>query len=1799
MQREIPQASKKSRRKLVRLSEQNRIFIDVFDNGQVQVISEYPTVWSSSERTVIRNFVTAPLHPSLLDGNFPSDYYESSPDSLSEWSYSVESTISEDGATPDDEMTLEVYGDNPIFSVPVIELPSEQTTTGFRQQEVRKPDAESRQSVSIVGNVRGHAVGAVIEPSSTVLMQLSTSQADVAHQRIMDCVRQANELLDNEESVVILNYPGVEESQSSRRTFIDHRRATLKMIEMAEDVLRRVQGSSRESILVRLQDTLKEILNQPENTVVVHSYSRENLEVAEPKSDAFVGYFSKDQDMALYVQTPLSRDHLAGSFSGSEDDEDRMPLDRLRSFLRNSMIDQEEIMDRTLSTEPAIIVSQSGNKIVGVLSFPDTSSGLVTTTSDRFPIAGNRDEMVKSTRDLFRKLVQQPSEKLLIQVHSDEDRSIRVKQIKQDLDQTVRSDSMEDKLPGISVRESEDKIIGVLSYAGGSVVIQTSSKNWIKHQTHGNSQDLLVSIRLLMEKFIMNNELSEEDMKRIATIIAAVFHSEKLELSKDFLAKPLLEKIRSIVRQLLMPAEDENPLEIISQIQETLQDVAQQKSTSSKAFETANLLRNYFEELVCDEDSEFEANDILQALRDGLLEVLVHYETSLSSALGELLELLNTIPVEASGIDVSSCPGVTLLTDRQQEPPRHSEELDIQSREVIQQVHDLLSEEGHVEDRTVTYMSIFQALFLTLVNIFAGWSLKVKAFLNKVPEPPLKSEPSSLGRKPSVSFHLVPDSDDETPPDLSEQLQQEGRHLNETIDELRQYLERSLDVPDSWQRERRGSLLETERDQQVVKDRMLLLFGKLLEESGKLKVTERSAETIHLRLESASGDLVRRETDRFVVLSGNVRDRQHNLGLFFEARLVDLKHASEVESEVECVTEVRRLSDEQEDVLVQEVLPQIVESCSADVGSARDEVVESEPQQPWMEDGLRENLSRYFGMIQNFIQESVEPMRETMNMILDHMSSRGAERIRELRSSFAQAGSSLIEDYIVELQESGEEIQIRSTEAEYDDKCVQSESLESSKSHIKDEDVRMMRIESDLHEIKDKLQMLDRIYESLMHPRPSSQSKSEDLSLEIDILPSAPPFDELEIVSSKDFDAQSIENLEDARIVKIYERYSRDSISSSDELETAVQCSEIDEEVVESETAETTIMLSTVSKTESELVESMIVVTKDTSQDLLDVQAETIDDQRLSDHSVQPLESREEFISTEICSDEYERNTADKALQTGSLPELIEDVSAKIMGSQKLSDSKLLHISDEAILQSEEHPKPDELVVALDSSDPTLKLFSSQEFSQESQLQTTDRIHREHSEDTFLSSEKCPSVAAGVDDGTFKISEEVLTSHESLRKISQLTVLETEEAITEDVNLSEQLTILVPESIAEVIPQLTVLEDEEATTEYAKQPEQLTDLLPESITDEIPDDHSNIVPQLTVLADEMNAKDDTKRPEQLTDLLPETINEDVLDDHSIIIPEVPAIDLLEEESHASYSALNIDSEKPTSKTKQSIAETPVITLGSLPEKTFESSTLEAKQSSYNRLDIELPTASAEVVVDIIKQKTMEPAEVDQQLIISDSSQEGIAQESFTHNDFSSHENSESIESPSREAFTDQTPVEQIVEVKSPKPSRDRTQDSASTNLENHPSVTVLSRHSTHSTSNSSHAIDNAAKAILKGEQTKRSSLCSLALSYLCPSAGSQKRYACPVEIYSCHQVGPNQLMVHWNVAGQFLDQIEGYKIQLNGELAVICYSRRRRTALLENVDVNRQHWIAIYATPKASIGDHIPPWSPGVFFYHR
>ncbi|XP_055644111.1 uncharacterized protein LOC129780155 [Toxorhynchites rutilus septentrionalis] len=1086
------------------LEEDTQLIIEVSGDGRIEIISERKRLLSDINQSmnIERNIIYSTLHPAMYDHvSYRRDQHESD----SELSFTTESPASEASESmilvTEEEMNLEDERDGATFSVPVIELPGEH---------------ENNQTISIFGKVQGRAVGAVVDPSTTVLMQMSSSDA-VGYQLMAECLRVVNEMMENEESMVVLA-PREDGTFSSKQAITDQKETTKHMVEMAEDVLERVQGYSRESILIKLQTTLGEILNQSEDTIVVHSQSRKHPAESDAGTETIVGFYRDGDETALLVQPVNSIDLINQSVSSSSEGK-RVSLDIIEGFLKDSLISQENIIEQTLLTDPLVTAFQSGERIVSVFSFPNTSSGVFITGSKNISEMVDETAITQSLMDQFRKLVRKSSEKLLVQTHSDAERSSIIEQIKQELERSLESKDAECSTE-FSVRQSDDKVIGVLQYSEGSIVIQTASKNWIKPKFHASPIDLISNLRMVICQFHLNNALGDEDLKCLATTIAQVFHSRQIELSEEFLGKPVLEKLRFITQQLVKPSEDEDHLIIINQIRETLEDIARCDMTGIRAkdYRPWDVLKTFFEGLIFDEDIESDSESVIYALRDGLLEILIKHQMSPSHALEDFVELLKIIPTSEGNIRLitseSSCSGDPTLTRSSQSKSQIAEQ-GATPVEVIQEVHDLSRKDEPAENRTVSFITLFQAFLLTLLRFIGSWASKLMPFLDRGPEEtvqPERSRSRSLSKKPSVSFHLLPE--DKTPSNISTQMNAERRNLNDVIDEFRKHLESTLGIAIPKADVPNYSFVESELSEDLTgnKTRMLVFLVKLLKESGKFRKVNYSDNAVHFELESVLGDYVWNENDGYATLSGNICDREESRGFFFNIRMVDLEAISDIESEIECIKEVRKLSDD-DDRIVTELVPEIVDSIVAEIGS------DMEDEMKRCDDGvamrLQESFSRYFELVRNCIQESIEPIMEVLTVVVEKMTTVGMEKFHEIPSSLIPTSSPVDGDYAVELREDSCEVLENkiAEEVEYCSKAIQCRSdfedfhsSEIERSSLQKSDMLSL-ILNDLDEIKRQLKVMAGMHQPTLRSSGTGTEEhydEKDLS-SANLIPSSAP----------------------------------------------------------------------------------------------------------------------------------------------------------------------------------------------------------------------------------------------------------------------------------------------------------------------------------------------------------------------------------------------------------------------------------------------------------------------------------------------------------------------------------------------------------------------------------------------------------------------------------------------------------------------------------------------------------------------
>ncbi|XP_038116746.1 uncharacterized protein LOC119768971 [Culex quinquefasciatus] len=1665
-----------SRRRQPRSSD-TQLFIDVVDDKVVQVVSERPVQYDPHQ-PVIQRLITTPLAPTLYDGTFRHDE-DGSESELSFSSDSASSVESGSGESPAsvDELTLEQTGARPMFSV------------------ARMAEEERKQSISVVSKVRKHAVGAIVDPDSTVLMQLGRKDS-FGHQQALEYIRNINEMLERDESVVILRYPNVQEEQSSRVAREDHVVMTRRMMELTEDVLGRVQGNSRESILMRLQQTLEEILNQDDETIVVHSYSRADTARDLPESEALVGFFQKDDDAALFVHVPDTLNRLSSSWSGSETDQQQMSLDQLKNFLQESLVFQEETMGVTMSTEPDITVSKSGNRIVAVMSFPNTSSAVLTAPSSSIPLESERSEIIQAVKDRFREVIEQPSGKLLMQLHLDESRGNKVEQMKYGLDQILRSSELPHDPSQFSVQTIEDKVIGKLSYSGGSIVIQTSSKNWARPRCH-KPEDLVQSIRGVIEQFMINNELNDRDLKTIAALLVQVFYVEDVELPEDFVGLSVHEKIEVLVQQLMNPTVDEDHLSILGQIQVTLQDICQTQ-TADHDNASWDILKSYFEGLICEGDNEYYGDTILPVLRRGLLMILSQYENSLSSALEELVQLLKQVPNEKVELynvpSIATCPGTTTLS----EPNQNAPELDHPSLEVVQKIHNLLTTD---QPSTISYLSTFHALFFAFLTIVSGWTVRVKSFLSKDPPspsaPPLDSQPS-VSKKPSVSFHLVQEPEEpSTPPDFPAQLEREQRHLNETIDSLRAYLERTLEAPKSWQHSGQGSLVEEPEPRKLPAsgpDRMVQLFTQLLEQSEQLRGEENpstNANTIHLRMESASAVLERKEADQVVMLSGCIRDRGQNVGLFFEARLMDLLGVANQESELECVMGVRRLSDDDgQEEAAAGVVNEVLEGCLSGVVRGTDELERKTK--------LEQEWRRYFEQIQNHIEVSIDPLRDALEQIL--------EKLGASKTGFE-------DDYLVELAETvqSEPCKAIAEEVIYASKSVQFEESTKSASSVpsvRSTSDRLMTIEGDLRELKQLMQLLlaSRQYE-LMTPEASMDSAAAEQII-LSCFPSQESESDLETLyaSALECTDEQLAELQREELAKLSRRFETEL---GEVLETTRSIGTMVEQMSKTRlvrTVDVAVQLDGMSLEELAAEEPLEETT---------VEGE-VEQQRIPD-----VEEILEVVLEDILPE----------LHPKDVEEAVEPIEAEVV--QEREEPIEATVTLEAVQEEEPVEPATEGVEALEISE-ALDIIQEEA----AELPTETSNEEDATSEIVLEPEELPEVV--------EVTQEPIAP----------TLLEPAEPIpVEEIAPQEESGIATPEEVEEELPKVEepvesnqkVLEmigfvegsevTEDQALEEPLQPDQVTDVEAQPIVEKSPP------PLEEVVAAEQAFVESVKQPSETEEVT--------------VLREIIAVEMTQEDrrpSEVSIVVIEPDYSQEEEIAMEEVADPITTVMQSLeePRPNLATEDLLQRDDSHTSTDKSVDISEQLEVAETLEASQEAPSDV------PDDKQEQASEQPAQNLQEPVAEEPKSLDKPLEPT------EERISRTSFVKPSPMQEGD--------------------HATS------------------TPRT-LCELAFSYQCQWAayhkGASQRFACPAGIISCHRVGPDQLMLHWDVAARYLDQIDDFKIYVDGQEHRGYFSSKRRRTLISEINTAGEHLISIYPTPKKEVSGGNLQWAPGFFVYHQ
>ncbi|XP_055609170.1 uncharacterized protein LOC129756337 [Uranotaenia lowii] len=1749
------------------------LVIDVYDDGRLQVAQV-------DEQTDLE---MGPCPPTMYDGTFRGTFEEDD-DSSTDLTFSDESTLGEDysGFVEDEIATVDNQGKEP------------------RSGQL----GPISDSISIIGNVRGSAVGAIIDQSHTILMQLVEKSSSCSHRGVIDYIKTVNDLIDNEDSIIVVQYPSAQDSHCSK-TCPDEQLSTARsMLANTEEVLEKVEGSNRKSILVRLQKTLDEMLNQPEETIVVRSIAGENQQGQTIDEDTFMGFYISQEESALYIRKSESKKTQSDEESESEEGK----CQGLQDFLEKTISDQERILEDAFSTAPDVIIGSVLDEIFALLLYPDESLGIVRTTSTLFPASGEREELMLSMVDRFQQIIQSSTEKLIVQTHSDAARSSKIYQLKQEFDQLAQPAEVSSHGSSITIQELNDKVIGVYSYPGGSLVIQTSSKNWIKTGNARNAEDVMISIRMVVERFLKNNDLTEQDLKSIATLIGQVFHCEKVQLEEHFLLQPVLEKIRVVSCRVLNPEENENALQIVNQIREVLENIAQYESLTGASGDEIDwdCLRYYFDELICDRDTNFDHDLVVLGLRKALLIVLVRHEMSLSYALSQLMDLLKSVPAEAVTSHLSrtiiSCPGmISIANDLSHNTSSQLD--DARSMEVIQRVHDLLSAESELhQGYWMQWFSTFQALLLSILAVISSWGGKVKQFIQQPFPSAIESAPVEIPtQKPSVSFHLVNDSEEETPPDLSLELERERQNINETIDELEQFLITSLHIPDSWQHTYTDQLrAQDHRSSQNAKNRMVDIFTQLLEESAKRKPSGVAADSVHLQIQSASGNMDRVQEGNCVLLKGSVRDPHENLALFFEARLVDLAGQATDESHDESVMEVRRLSnyteeaEEAEEPKVEEttaeepepevIFPVSSSACDESGNEFTFEMTETSVQTSFEEmrvgifssmtaENIQEYLYEFLASIQQSVRGSIAPLEDNLNELLGKMAEAGSEKIQEIKTSIAQTTSSVISTYIVDYpdgQTDDNGLPSPSTELDHTNasnlslKSLEGATIESRATYTQPypshSDRKLECMERDLHEIKEKLELLARII---------AEQSSEKVAATVPV-----PVPEKIEVAPPPLETQNLpERVTFEPTAPLLEDLSSDRAS---EIPSTVAAHETSHEARGGRVSSFGVFEDShecVCDEEGLVVcqhhEKVIAPCPPSSQIAVDSQRDTIHEDL-------------DAVELENMLEEYRRSTIGQNVDLLAL----EHIGS---GEEQLSERA---VSPVEVAEPEEHLSVIETDISLE--------IQLTETSQETNLniQVTD-VSKKRKAEVGPSREPAliEKVLSTIDtDSLLKVAAAAPLVEESWSELSfedAVECLETELFVDHVERSSEKVELVLP---SEPEPSIALLPVPIVEVEAPEVQEVLEE------TKGLPIEPEELVEEETQLVEEPAEE---KGEELITELPP--VAEGVVEEE-VVVEEAVEEKVIEEKV--------VEEEAVEEEVvEEEVVEEEVVEGEVVEEPPTEESVIKQPDEGPAEEKSAIQIASMKIMgqddADTVVEVTVD-------ITSKDSSAEQVVQE-VVLDESESHPTEPKYRSIS---FNEEVAVTQDIDTIASEESKvsitsvqladqkhrgssNSTLDGQTLEPASPKRPSALKKSSQQFVEHQQMQLDEI--PVRDGEPSRRppgtaaheAERCELLWNYRdVMSRNEQEKSIVPANIYSCHQVADNQLMIHWNVEKEYLSDICGYEVYVDGEVRSICYSAKRRTALLENIDCNREHHIALYCNPQRSIAEFIR-WSPWVCIYHR
>uniref|UniRef100_A0A182JX53 Uncharacterized protein n=1 Tax=Anopheles christyi TaxID=43041 RepID=A0A182JX53_9DIPT len=858
-----------------------------------------------------------PVSPAMYDGTYPAHETFTttlvSESSVSELNFSSESP---DSDSNDHFQTVE----------PIVELPSTPLKDGSHQPE------DCMQTLS------PSTIGAALEKSGTVLMQRSLNN------RLAKQLEQMHTLMSNEDELVILK-------QNSIRTMASHPAFTQDMLrdfmehsETMFNLVHETNGNSAQFV-IGIEETESSDPDVPgcSQRPIRRSFAR-TIANEEQAENEFVGCFSKDNDMVLYKRTMPE--------SPINDGNDRESIDALIAHHAQCLVEADKV------TSPTVHVRQGNDdNMLALLTFSEKSSAVLKTTSAMAEGVTSEDELNKAILNTYRQLVAEPDEMISMKTQS---------AISPGLQQRVSHAPVHRHYlrPGVMNNLSNATSSFGLSNDSTTVpmVVQGSSKNWIKCPRMQQATEIVINLRLLLEEYILRNiSVTGTVLKFVSHVLSKVMHCAREEVGDEFRSLCLVAKIKQVLSELLMPHCLEDPVQIVNQLRHTIEEIQAyplQTQTLTGGEDAWKRLHQVLEKLSCELDHDVENPEhFIEALQYGIRRV---DESCPVLDVGQEKKVVTIDPITPveSGSSVFPASSSILQID-QYEAPSVS----------FCKPYSCFFEH--------TIISIWAVLVWIMNQMNSFWE-----FLN-APPPPLLAEPA-----PSVSFHRsVLYNENST----HQQHRNDGDLINQARNLLQIALEKSAEMENAP---------ATEEADRSVKSRSLEMFTQLLHDAGSIELKHSiSRHNIHLQLHtSVSGMLEQREADDYLTMTGNIRDHDANVAVFFDARIIDLESLGKVESVMECVTRIRRLSDDVEnsEILSEETVVQPaagreqVEDEQV-VSSLIEEMVYKEVFPAISTTGAEQLLRE----IKHCLQDLLSPVTSAVHKLCDQFTSDVVEKVHE------------------------------------------------------------------------------------------------------------------------------------------------------------------------------------------------------------------------------------------------------------------------------------------------------------------------------------------------------------------------------------------------------------------------------------------------------------------------------------------------------------------------------------------------------------------------------------------------------------------------------------------------------------------------------------------------------------------------------------------------------------------------------------------------------------------------------------